>query len=571
MSSKKKWSGIVVTVIVALALLAIPASGVASVASDDSECDTCKTCTVYGVGKKATVDGSVMSSQSADCGMCEMRILFEPAADHEPGDMRVLRYWPQISGGWEIEGSIEDTPYAIPEVAHTYAYFWSVFGLMNEHQLGIAEETRGAVRAVNVAPGVVAYGVTEFSALALERCTTAREAIELMGWVAETYGFTGYSRGECLFVQDPEEVWVWEIVRPGPEWSPDPDTGIDPTGRLGCAWAAQRIPDKEVVCAPNIARIGEIPYEGAYDDFVLSDPDNFMASANIFTLAEELDLWDPAEPFVMYKVYGNGKASVRLWNSYRLIAPKTWGDRPFTDDLDEYPFSIKPENKDGQFRKLSVWDIAALYRDHAEGTEFDNTQGVAAGPWRNPQHYGRTRVVPTQGAEYTVINQSRSWLPDPIGGICWWGPDAGDTSTFVPFYCGINELPESYSTGNHWEFTRDSAWWAHNFVGNWATINWGGMYPYIVLLQDELESAEAAAIPVIDKAAGKLYKKGEVAEARQYLTDYCIDNANTVVAAWWDLADWLIANFDDSRYPRYLPDGTRQRPSQEWLDACFPE
>lgn len=560
MSRKKKWSGIVVTAIVALALLAIP-TGVASVESEEwCESDACKVCTCFGVGKDATVDGSVISSQSADCGMCEMRILFEPAADHEPGDMRILRYWPQISGGWEIEKSIVDSPYAIPQVAHTYAYFWSVFGLMNEHQLGIAEETRGADRAVNAAPGVVGFGVTEFSALALERCTTAREAIELMGWVAEKYGFTGYSRGECLFVQDPEEVWVWEIVRPGPEWSPDPELGYDLSERLGCAWAAQRIPDDEVVCAPNIARIGQID---------LDDPDNFMASANIFDLAIELELWDPdsGEPFVMYKAYGNGKASVRLWDSYRQIAPSLWGDRPFTSDLDEYPFSIKPDEK------LSVFDIAALYRDHAEGTEFDNTQGVAAGPWRNPHHYGRTRVVGTQGAEYTVINQSRSWLPDPIGGICWWGPDCGDTSTFVPFYCGITELPEAYSTGNHWEFTRDSAWWAHNFVGNWATINWGGMYPYIVLLQDELESAEAAAIPVIDAEALDLYDKGNpgrVIKARRYLTDYCIANANTVTAAWWDLADFLIANFDDSSYPRYLPDGTRQYPSEEWMEACFP-
>ncbi len=254
---------------------------------------------------------------------------------------------------------------------------------MNEHQLAIAEATRFAVDELDNPEGV--FGVTELSAIALERCTTAREAIQLMGELAESYGFHGFSRGEMLFVADPGEVWIWEILRPGPLWSPDPDTCIDPTERLGCVWVAQRVPDGEVCVMPNMPRIGQIN---------LSETDNFMASTNIFSLAEELGLWDPAggEPFDMKTVYNNRLPNLRLWNLYRLLAPSKY-DRPFTQDWDDYPFSIKPD------KRLSVWDIATLYRDHGESTEYDNTAGLAAGPWGNPHHYGGAELVPYQPCE----------------------------------------------------------------------------------------------------------------------------------------------------------------------------
>jgi dipeptidase len=548
-------------------------------------------CTAGGVGMNATADGSIITFQSADCGVCDPRLLYVPAADHQPGEMRVLRIVPQVSGGGPIEEVIEATPYAIPEVAHTYAYFKGVFGHMNEHQLGISESTRGAVGAVNNPEGL--FCVTELSMIAMERCTTAREAVALMGELAEKYGFHGYSAGEMLFVSDTKEVWIWEIYRPGPLWSPDAATGMDPTGRLGCAWVAQRVPDNQICVMPNLPRIGEVD---------LNDSDNFMASANLFSLAEELGLWDSGSgvPFDARFAYGNKNASARLWNLYRILAPSQFGDMPFSDDLRDYPFSFVPD------KKLSALDIAQLFRDSAEGTEFDNTVGLAAGPWGNPQHYGATRLAPTPRTEYTDITQSRSWLPDPIGGILWWGVDNGHTGVFVPLHVGITEVPESYAIGSHHEFTRDSAWWAFNFVNNWATINWANMYPVIKELRDDIEGAQMAFLPTIEAEALAIYQRGGGAvdcaskcdtkcrkgqgskcyercynrcsyrngpraeqQAREYLTAYCVDNAELVVSAWWDLADYLMCNYDDGIYPQV--DGQRPMPSQEWLDACFPE
>ena len=532
-----------------------------ALSSDDPlESEEFKACTAGGAGKDATVDGSVLTFQSADCGYCDPRLLYVPAADHRRGERRVLRYVPQVSGGGPIEDVIENSPYSIPQVRHTYAYFKGVFGHMNEHQLGISESTRGGAYALNNPEGVLC--VTELSMIAMERCTTAREAIKLMGELAEQYGFHGYSIGEMLFVSDPEEVWIWEIYRPGPLWSPDPATGIDPTGRLGCAWVAQRVPDDHICVMPNLPRIAEIDP---------SDKNNFMASDNIFSLGEELGLWTGG-PYDMREVYGrNMRASARLWNLYRILAPSQFGDMPFSDDLRDYPFSFKPD------KKLSVLEIAELFRNSAEGTEFDNTRGVCAGPWGNPQHYGATRLAPTPRTEYTDITQSRGWLPDPIGGILWWGVDNGHTSVFTPFYAGITELPESYTIGNHGVFTRDSAWWAFNFVNNWATINWKGMYPTIRTLRDELEAAQMTIQPIIEYEALKLYgkrhKKGKKDKKDKktgtYLTAYCVDNAEYVVSVWWDLADYLMSTFDDGIYPRYDIDGERLRPNQEWLDVCY--
>jgi dipeptidase len=412
--------------------------------------------------------------------------------------------------------------------------------------------------------------------IASERCATARDAIKLMGKLAEQYGFHGFSNGEMLFVGDTKEVWIWEIYRPGPLWNPDPATGMDPTGRLGCAWVAQRIPDDEICVMPNLPRIGEIN---------LDDPDNFMASANIFSLADELGRHHAGEPYDMRRMYGsNMNASVRLWNLYRMLAPSLYGSMPYSSHLEDYPFSFKPDNK------LSVLDIAQLFRNEAEGTPYDNTTGPAAGPYGNVQHYGATRLAATPASEYIDITQSRGWLPDPIGGILWWGNHTLNTSVVIPFYVGIKKLPKSQTIGNHWEFTRDSAFWAFNFVNSWAQLCWMGMYPDIRNLYNELEAAEMEAIPAIDEEALRIFQhekpywypwgrwgkhgcnwdENEYRRTSEYLTRFCIDNNENVVSSWWDLADYLICNFDQGRYPSRNADNVRIRPAADWLAVCFP-
>ena len=180
------------------------------------------------------------------------------------------------------------------------------------------------------------------------------------------------------------------------------------------------------------------------------------------------------------------------------------------------------------------------------------------------------------------------WLPDPVGGILWWGNHTLNTSVAIPFYVGINELPKSQTTGSHFEFSRDSAFWGFNFVNSWAQLCWMGMYPDIRNLMNSLESEIMTALPAIDEKAYRIYQsetryhkrngkshknkcdKPEYKKTSEFLTGFCTDNAEYVLASWWDLADYLISNFDQGRYPRNNADGVRIAPSQEWLDAVSP-
>ncbi len=483
-------------------------------------------CTMVGAGTGATVNGSTIIAQSADAGICDPTYNYRPSEEHEPGDKRVLRVVPQLSNGRSQDTVIEPSNYSIPEVSRTYSYFEGVFGHMNEKAVSIAESTRGSVPIVQNEEALL--GITELSMLAMERSDTAREAIRIMGRVAENYGFKGAFGGECLLVSDSEEVWLFEIVGPGPKWDPNPETGIDPD-RLGAAWAAKKVPDDEVVVMPNLPRIGKVN----------PDKPGVMASKNIKSLAKELDLWDPKNgTFKMYEAYSNAKATPRLWVTYHALAPNKFPE--YSEDLSDYPFSFEPENK------VSVRDVMDLYRNNGQGTQFDNTEGLAAGPWKNPFHRGSNRLVPYMGCEYTVINQIRDGLPDPIAGISWFAPDNADSSTFVPFYSGMNKLPKEYSTGNHHNFTRKSAWWAHNFVGNWATLNWANMKNEIKELQNKQEKAEISEINEVDQKAMYYYRQLGPNHAKRYLTHYSSQNAKEVVSEWWNLADELMANYDDN-------------------------
>jgi dipeptidase len=506
-----------------------------------------KSCTSMGVGKKATIDGSTIISQSADCGVCDFRILLEPAADHPPGTMRMLWHLPQGSKGLTIDDVKESTGIEIPQPKHTYKYFKAIFGLMNEHQLAVAEATIGGRTELRNRKGL--FDVTELSMLAMERCKTAREAIKLMGELAEKYGV--YVGGEQLVVADGEEVWDFEVHGVGQEWEPDSD-------KPGAVWAAQRVPDDCFFICNNMSRIKEID---------LNDTDNFMASKHVISLAEEKGYWskESGEPFRFDKAYTDYtplriKWDRRVYAAYRLVAPS----QNFDPDETDFPFAIKPD------RKLSVADIMALYRDHYQDTKFDQTKGLATGPFANPDRprIDRTkeeeveainyiRQIPVVNCDYTVINQSRKWLPDDIGGIVWWGADCPDTTVFVPFYIGINELPQSYTVGHHKEFGREYAWWAFSFVNNWAHLVYSHMIEDIKEEQKRLEDKEFQTLPESDKKALELYGQNKE-NAKEFLTQFCLDNANKVVEDWWRLADQLIVKYND---------GGRVKPSEDWIKA----
>ncbi|HVP90008.1 MAG TPA: C69 family dipeptidase [Terriglobales bacterium] len=492
-------------------------------------------CTVIMVGREASTDGSVMSTHAADCGVCDFTWRHVPAADHKPGEKRRLynidqiRTWPPSEGGKWAAILKDPTPVEIPQPARTYGYHHSIFGYMNDQQLGIGESTIGNVRKIANPTPTPATNISMLTLLAMERCRTAREAIKLMGSLAEKYGYGYHDGGEMLAVSDPKEIWVFEIMPVGPLWTPQ-------TGKPGAVWAAERVPDGEVAVCTNESIIGELD---------LANPDFFMASANAVSFAVEAGLYDPksGKPFSWKRAYSPTEGSAassggrrsRTWRFFDLVAPSRRFS-PETPDMD-FPFSVKPD------QKLSARDVMALTRDKSQGTVFDPVRGVRGGPFQNPNYYKGTRLISVPNVEYTTLTQCRAGLPDIIGGIVWVALGAQDTSCYVPFYAGVTDIPKSFSSGDHWVLDREAARWAFDYVDYHVQPAYGAAIADVREAQKTWEDGALARLPEIDQKAAALFKKSP-AEAARFLTGYCLNNAKSVIDAWWKLGDDLWVKYN---------------------------
>ena len=511
-------------------------------------------CTNILVTKGASVDGSLFLSHSDDGSLTDQRIIYVPAQDHKTKSKRPVHYDTVAFGissiryvGTDRGPGYEDPTLppsqiigSIDQVPHTYAYFDGNYGIANEHQLLIGEATDNAKFEPEPKGGERIFYSPELSRVALERCTKAREAIQLMGDLIDSYGF--YGPGETLLVGDPEEGWVMEICA----GTSDVSKGL---------WVAKKIPDGEVFVAANEFRIREI------------DPNDSdtMFSKNLFDELQKSGWWNPKDGKLDWlKAVSNGEYNHpyyslrRVWRVMQRLKPSkhfsSWVKDGFTK---EYPFSIKPD------RKLSLSDIMALHRDHYEGTPFDMTQGLAAGPFGCPYRYGGPydgksenvtqdrkmwgaweRAISVYNIGFIYINQARSFLPDPIGGICWIGPDKPFLTCFAPFYVGINKLLTAYQLGNPLQFDRNSAWWTFNFVSNLAALKFSYMKEDILSKQKEIENQEISTIPSIDAKALSIYHQ-DPAAASEFLTNYCTTNGADVVQQWSDLSKMLIVKYND--------------------------
>ncbi len=518
-------------------------------------------CTTMIITKGATKDGSVFIAHSDDSEMFDNRLVHVPAADHKPGSMRPVYYdaaslgsraeynantLRRYTGTHRGEIYIDNTmPQSIPlgfipQVAHTYAYFDGSYGMMNEHQLMFGEATNAAKLTVEPKPGKLIFYSAELSRVALERTKTAREAIKLIGHLIETYGY--YGTGETLPVADKNEGWVIEIA-PSPEGK-------------GGLWVAKRIPDGEIFVSANEFRIREID---------TNDPD-ILYSKDLHKIIKEHGWWDPKKGKLDWlKAVSSGGEALhpyatlrRIWRLQSKIAPSLklspWVKDGFTR---QYPFSIKPD------KKMEVLDVINLYRDYYQGTQFDQSRGITAGPFGNPYRYqvhahasdgtaegnaklkgAWERTLSIYRSGYTFVLQARDWLPDPIGGVLWFGPDEAMSTVITPFYVGVDSIAKPYYTGFSDKFDQDSAWWAFNFVANWAVLKYSYIIKDIKQKQSELELEEIESLKVMDQEALKVYKEDPV-KARKMLTEYSKTQANKVVKEWWELAWKLVAKYSD--------------------------
>jgi dipeptidase len=508
------------------------------------------------ITKGATADDSMMVTHSDDDELSDQRIIFVPAQDHAPNSTRGVIDgtnvgYPRIVSkergpGYETSGWPE-TPLigSIPQVRHTYAYFDGNYGIMNEHNLMFGECTNGAKyepdhvteeEARRTGTHCRLFYSAELSRIALERCTKAREAVELMGSLIDTYGY--FSTGETLLVADEDEGWVFEMC-------------ALPDDEYHSAWIAQRVPDGNVFVAANEFRIREIKEGDTNQTFSKSLLPGLKKVGWATLLNGSVD-WLQS---VSYGEYNHPYYSLRrVWRMFDRINPDI-GLSPWVSGggyTTDYPFSVAPKTK------LQTSDVFSLYRDHYEGTQFDLTKGAAAGPYGDPNRYigpydGSQNNV-TQGQKlygaweraisifyqgYTYVAQTRPSAPELTKGLVWFGPDVSYTTCFSPFPSKVLNLPRAYQTGDPQKFERDAAWWAFDFVANWARLNYQRMCKVdIQPLQKQLEEMQAQRVRDWDK---KFAKGGDP----KSLTALCQVNANEVLSRWWELADMLIAKYSD--------------------------
>ncbi|MCB9881444.1 MAG: C69 family dipeptidase [Planctomycetes bacterium] len=502
--------------------------------------DVSRACTSILVSRGASRDGSCYITYSADAPFMP-RLLLVKGGVHGPG--AVVPVW-----GWEddrVRGEI-------PQAERTY----TVVGLMNEHQVTIGETTTGGRRTLRDPNGLLDYDALIL--LTLQRARTAREAIQIIDALCREHGYG--SSGETFSIADPHEVWMMELVGKGPD-------------RKGIVWVAARVPDGYVSAHANMSRITTFP---------MDDPENWLHAEDVVSLAQELGFYDPAsgKPFSWRDAY-HGDVSMsskrvcaaRVWSVLRRVAPSLALSPDYhrgVDGAEPYPLFVKPDEP------LTTRDVMALMRDHYEGTPFDMTQGVDAGPFGSPYRFrdltfqvdGETycweRPVSTQQAGFVMVSQCRSWLPDPVGGVYWFTPDDAYTSCFLPLYCGIEALPEPYAKGDHDKFSWESAWWIFNMVSNLAYDRWSRVWPDVETVQGESEATFLKLQPAIDATAAKLFAQDETL-AREYLTQFSVSSGDRLFERWRELAGFILTKHNDG----YVNDRVRSPRgigySESWL------
>ena len=482
-------------------------------------------CTNLIVGNKASTDGSTLVSYAADSHVLYGELYHWPAAKHAPGEMVDIYEWDSRKYLGQI-----------PQVENTY----NVVGNMNQFQVTIGETTFGGRENLVDTTGIIDYGNLIY--ITLQRAKTAREAIGTMTSLVQQYGY--HSSGESFTVADPKEVWILEMIGKGRR-------------NKGAVWVAERIPDDCIAAHANYSRIHTFP---------LNSPDSCIYSPDVISFAREkgyftglnkdfsfADAYDPVD-FEALRF-----CEARVWSFYNM----------FCSGMDEYlpyiygkskeylPLYIKPD------KKISLQNMMAAMRDHYEGTPFDMTKDAGAGPfacpyrWRpltfkvDSAEYFNERAIATQQTGFSFVAQMRDYLPDPIGGVLWFGVDDAATSVYVPMYCSMTNVPECFRVGNGdlLTFSWTSAFWINNWVANMAYSKYNYMSEDIKQVQKRLENEFITAQPDIEKSAMDSISSNPE-KAQRLLNDYSLSKAQYAFDAWKKLGEYLLVKYIDGNIKR---------------------
>lgn len=495
-------------------------------------------CTSITVGRLASADGSVFTSHTDDSHRTRSWIDIVPAKKHKAGEMVPL--YKRVKND-----SLAMPAYAhirigeIPQVEETYGYINTAYPSLNTKQLGIGESTFGGREELHSDSGLI--DCQRLCRLMLERNTTARGAIQMAGKLLEKYGWN--DEGEALTIADKNEVWHFEVVGPG-------------KGKTGAVWVAQRVPDDHVAVNVNASTIKKIN---------LDDPDHFMASENIFQVAEDNGWYKPDEETFRfcYAYAPESRTSLaarrREWRVFDLLAPSLHLD----PNAENYPFSVKPDTL------VTLEKLISVFKDYYEGTPFDMRKTLTVtdengktviSPLANPfMPYDANKLFKINGGwgwlgertiarwytMYATIIQLRNWLPDEIGGVEWLAMDNVASSVYVPVYGSVTDLPEQYKTpGRINGYTLKSAWWIFNRTGTLAAHRWGDMHKDVDAVWEPIQQQFIEKQPAIEKAALKLYKENPQT-AIEFLTGYTNRQGIMVMKRCIKLGDELWTKYDE--------------------------
>ena len=480
-------------------------------------------CTNFIVGKKASVDGSVMCSYSADDYGMFQNLCHFPAGKHPKGEMRKIYDWDTNKYHGEI-----------PEAAETY----NVIGNINEWQVTIGETTYGGREEMADSTGIMDYGSLIY--VALQRSKTAREAIKVMTTIANTYGYN--SEGETFTICDPNEAWIMEMMGKGP-------------GSKGVVWVALRIPDNAVCAHANQSRIGKFNMKDKKNVMYAKDVVSFARSKGWFKGKDADFSWKMAyaKPDFSGRRFCDARAWAMLNHFYDMSPYLDWalGKNPDAQDM---PLWVVPN------KKVSVKDVEAVMRDHYEGTPLSVADGsdIGGGIWEMPyrptplmykvdgKQYFNERPVSTQQTGFVFVSQMRSWLPREIGGVFWFANDDANMAAFTPVYCSMTQRPECYNTPgvDAVHFSKKNAYWVCNMTSNMVYPRYSLMFPTLKEVRDSLDNSYFAAQAGVEKKAQELYAQNPQA-AVKYLNDYSVEKAQQMLARWNQLFEFMVVKYND--------------------------
>ncbi len=499
-----------------------------------------KSCTNYLVTRGASATGSTMITYAADSHVLYGELYFRPAADYPAGTMLDVYEWDTN----KFLGQI-------PQVRHT----WSVTGNMNEHQVSIGETTYGGREELVDPEALIDYGSLMY--ITLQRSANAREAIKTMTTLVAKYGY--YSEGESFSIADPDEVWILEMIGKG-------------KGNTGAVWVARRIPDGYVCGHANQARIQTFPLEDGKASISSKNIDKIfdpgistVYASDVIEVARKEGWFDGkdkdfsfSDTYAPVTFEGARFCDLRVWTFFNKVSKgmgEYWDYVTGKDLSGRMPLWVKAD------RKITNLDMMGFMRDHLEGTPLDMRQDAGAGPFHLPYRwrpldwstnedstkiYCNERATATQQTGFSFVAEARNWLPDPVGGILWFGVDDAATSCYVPMYCGMTRVPESYAVGNGdlLTYSPTSAFWAFNFVANFSYLRYDLMSADVRKVQSELEKKFTSYTNAVDEGAMKLLGK-DTATAREYLTDYSVNMGNYTVGRWKELGQYLLIKYID--------------------------